>query len=284
MAAQPFIHKPPGFGPDNLFVGATRSEQCGRTIEVFVAGLSRLTELRGHRVLDVGCGDGSFTKAVTAGFAEVHAIDIQTDYLDRFRTAVADAKRFHIQCMSASAMAYPSDHFDVLISLESLEHIPDLAGAVGEFWRVLRPGGDCVITCPNRLFPFENHGIRWRGREIARRIPLLPYLPPLHDRLALARVFTVRSLDRLFRPLGFHRQATGYLWPTFEHGGNRWQPLLRPLFGLMRRLERSPLRMFGSSIAVCYRKPADGGSGRRGDQPPRISPTGDGSADASASR
>jgi SAM-dependent methyltransferase len=246
---------PHGPGPRDLFVGASRSEQCRRTIGVFVAGLRRVADLRGDRVLDVGCGDGSFTLALTEAFSEVHAIDVQEHYLDQFRRKVGDCPRFRIECMSASAMTYPPEHFDTLISIESIEHIPDLLPAVSEFWRVLRPGGACILTCPNRWFPFENHGMRWRGRDIEGRIPFLTYLPPLHNRLALARVFTIGSLDRLFRPLGFVRTATGYLWPTFEHGGNRWQPLLRPLFGLMRRLERSPLRGFGSSIVACYHKP-----------------------------
>jgi hypothetical protein len=85
---------------------------------------------------------------------------------------------------------------------------------------------------------------------------MLPYLPPLHDRLSLARVFTVRRLDSLFIPLGFATGGLDYLWPTFEHGGNALQPLLKPLFGLMRCLEKSPVRMFGTSIVRRYLKPA----------------------------
>ena len=45
--------------------------------------------------------------------------------------------------------------------------------------------------------------MRIGGRDYPGRVPLLTYIPPLHDRWSLARVFTVRSLDRLFAPLGF---------------------------------------------------------------------------------
>jgi SAM-dependent methyltransferase len=172
----------------------------------------------------------------------------------RFRERVAGDPRFDIRVMSASEMDFPDGYFDTVISVEAIEHIPDLPRALDEFARVLRPGGECVITCPNRLFPFENHGLKIGTREYPGRIPLLTYLPPLHDRWSMARVFTVRTLDKLFESRGLSRHQLDYAWPTFEHGGNRFQPMLRPLFGLMRRLERSPLRFFGTSIVARYEK------------------------------
>ena len=154
--------------------------------------------------------------------------------------------------MSASAMTFPDAHFDTIVSIETLEHIPDLAGAAKEMHRVLRPGGELLITVPNRWFPFENHGMRIGSWERHGRIPLLTYLPFLHRRWSLARVFKASDLDALFVPHGMERTATAYAWPTFEHGGNRLQPLLKPLFGAMRALEESPLRMFGTSVIVRY--------------------------------
>jgi SAM-dependent methyltransferase len=247
---------PPGPGPSDLWLGAPRGSECPRTITVFATKLRGISPLRGHRLLDVGCGGGTITRAISAGFDEVFGIDVQEPWLERFRQDVTGDPRFRIYAMSASAMDFPEAHFDTLVSIETIEHIPDLLGAVREFHRVLRPGGECLITCPNRLFPFENHGVRIGNREFMGRIPLLPYVPPLHDRWSVARVFSVRGLDRLFLPAGFRRTALDYAWPTFEHGGNPFQPLLRPLFGLMRRLEGSSLRMFGTSIVVRYEKAA----------------------------
>jgi hypothetical protein len=88
------------------------------------------------------------------------------------------------------------------------------------------------------------------------RVPLLTYFPWLHSRLALARVFTVRDLDSLFGVGGLRRCSIDYAWPSFEHRGNPLQRFFRPTFGLMRKLERSPLRMFGTSVIVKYVKPA----------------------------
>ncbi len=241
--------------PNELYVGAPRPKDgCRRTIEVITAKLRELATLAGERMLDVGCGDGSFTAVFGPGFREAHGIDVQDAYLETFRAAVAGDARYTITHMSASAMTYPDAHFDSIVTIETLEHVPDLASAAGEISRVLRPGGELVITVPNRWFPFENHGIRIGAWERHGRIPLLTYLPWLHRRLSIARVFKAGDLDSLFRPHGLRRTGLAYAWPTFEHGGNRLQPLLKPLFGLMRTMERSPLRMFGSSVVVRYVK------------------------------
>jgi SAM-dependent methyltransferase len=235
------------------FIGAPRDASCGRTVEVIVGKLRRLGSFRSQgRLLDVGCGDGTFTRILGEGFREVYGIDVQEPYLARFRDAVGTDPRYRILNLSASAMTFPDAFFDAIVTIETLEHIADLEAAAAEMRRVLSPAGELLITVPNRWFPFETHGVRLGKWEKGGRIPLLTYWPWLHRRTALARVFTVADLDRLFAARGLRRTGVDYAWPTFEHGGNPFQRFLRPLFGLMRRMENSPLRLFGSSVIVRY--------------------------------
>lgn len=239
----------------NLYIGAPRGAALTKTIEVVTGKLRRLGQLSGERLLDVGCGDGTFTRVLGTKFREVYGIDVQDAYLEQFRTAVAGDKRFAIVNMSASEMRFPDRYFDSIITIETLEHVPDLARAAAEICRVLRPGGELLITVPNRWFPFENHGAKIADWHWNGRVPLLTYWPWLHRRTSVARVFRVRDLDSLFTKRGLQRTALDYAWPTFEHGGNRFQPLLKPFFGLMRKGEESRLRMFGSSVITRYVKP-----------------------------
>ncbi|HYG23650.1 MAG TPA: class I SAM-dependent methyltransferase [Verrucomicrobiae bacterium] len=242
----------------SLYVGAPRSSGYRRTVEVVTGKLKTHGKFTGKRMLDIGCGEGSFTVVLGQNFEEVHGIDVQDAFLNSFRQKVSADKRFFVQCMSASEMTFPDAHFDTIVSIETLEHVPDLKGAARQISRVLKPGGELLITVPNRWFPFENHGIRVGSWEKHGRIPLLTYFPWLHRRYAIARVFTVTDLDSLFVSSGLRRTATDYTWPTFEHGGNRFQRFLKPLFGVMRTMEHSPLRMFGSSVIVKYaREEAD---------------------------
>jgi len=237
-----------------LYVGSPRGTKLHKTQDVITRKLRRLGSFSGQRMLDVGCGDGSFTSILGRDFREVCGIDVQEEYLRQFQDSVADDTRFQVANMSASAMTFPDAHFDTIVSIETLEHIPDLAAAVKEMHRVLRPGGELIITVPNRWFPFENHGMRIGSWERHGRIPLLTYVPFLHRRWSLARVFTASDLDSLFVSQGLTRVGIDYAWPTFEHGGNRLQPVLKPLFGMMRALEESPFRMFGTSVIVHFVK------------------------------
>lgn len=232
------------------------AEDAWEVVEVLSGKLARQIDFRGERYLDVGCGNGSFTLGLGAGFAEIYGIDVEDDRLAEFHRKIDDRgiANVTVQGMSAETMDFPDSHFDVITAIEVIEHIPDLEAALDEIHRVLKPGGIFGITCPNRLFPFETHGIWWRGKEKGGRFPLLPYIPPLHNRLALARVFTARDLQRLLLPRGFERLDLDYAYPTFERG-NRLGRLARPLKGLMRTLEDSPLRRFGVSIVTSYQKP-----------------------------
>jgi len=216
--------------------------------------LKALSKLAGNRLLDVGCGDGSITMALSNNFLEVFAIDVQAEYLSVFRRKLSYDSKFRVELMSAEKMTFPDEYFDTIVCIETIEHIANIDLAASEMGRVLKTGGELLITCPNRFFPFENHGMRLLGREIHTRIPLLPYIPPLHRKFALARVFSVRALKNIFSPVGLHLTNVDYAWPTFEHGGNPLQPCFKPLFGLMRKLENSPIRMFGSSIVARFVK------------------------------
>jgi SAM-dependent methyltransferase len=233
---------------------ARRAKGEPKTISVFLNGIERIApNMSGDRFLDVGCGEGTFTSRLAINFAEVHGVDVQLKYAEEFATTGIGT--FHHA--SASELPFPSEYFDTVLSIETLEHVDDLPRTCSEISRVLKQSAMIVLTVPNRWYPMEGHGGRIFGQEFTR-LPLITWIPPLHRRVANARVFTVRDLDRLFVPLGFRRTGLSYLWPTFEHGASerylKLQRALRWLFPLMRLMERGPLRLLGSSILIKYER------------------------------
>ena len=231
------------------------AEDEWEVVDVLSGKLRRQIDFQGQRYLDIGCGNGAFTLRLGSGFDEVHGVDVEQERLADFERKIRQNRATNVTAhlMSAEALDFPDDYFDVVTAIETIEHIPDLDSALDEIFRVLKPGGLFGITAPNRLFPFETHGIWWKGEERGGRVPLLPYVPPLHDRLALARVFTNRSLKRLLEPRGFTRIGLDYAYPTLERGHRfgRWASSLK---GRMRKLEESKMRCFGVSIVTTYQK------------------------------
>ena len=129
--------------------------------------------------------------------------------------------------------------------------------------RACAPGGIVIISTPQVWFPFENHGITLGGCVIDKKIPLLPYVPPLHRRLSRARVCSSIALDRLFTSRGLKVLETAYATPQFERAAARrgtWESYLRFLRPVLDHCEHIPglRQVTGVSILKAYSKSAAG--------------------------
>jgi len=94
-----------------------------------------------HRVLEVGCGKGRFLKAVRARFpdAECTGVDISPSLLKELPAGI------HAMRGSLESIPCPDESFDVVFSVEAIEHSPNPRAAVAELVRVAKPGGWVVV-------------------------------------------------------------------------------------------------------------------------------------------
>lgn len=108
--------------------------------------------LEGARLLDVGCGGGLLAEALAVRGARVSAIDLAAGMIEVARLH-AHGSGLSIDYRVASAEALAADAmegFDVLTCMEMLEHVPDPAGMIATFSRLLRPGGHLFVSTINR--------------------------------------------------------------------------------------------------------------------------------------
>jgi SAM-dependent methyltransferase len=159
------------------------------------------------------------------------------------------AERIRPLCLDFNELPFPPESFDLVLSHEVLEHVQNDFTAAAEIVRVLRPGGRLVLFAPNRGYPFETHGIYWRGRYRFGNIPLVNYLPRrLRDQLAPhVQVYTRRDLEKRFAglPVRFIKRAV--IFGAYDNVIARFPAFGRLLRGLLQFLERTPLRWFGLS-------------------------------------
>lgn len=114
--------------------------------------LKRRTELRGRRVLDVGCGGGILTEALAAAGAEVTGIDAAEGAL-RVARLHREESGVEVTYEQATAERFADLHpgeFDVVTCLEMLEHVPSPRSVVSACGRLVRPGGDVFFSTINR--------------------------------------------------------------------------------------------------------------------------------------
>ncbi len=136
-----------------------------------------------------------------------------------------------------------------MLSNEVIEHVQDDRAAVNEIVRILRPGGRLALFCPNRGYPFETHGIYWRGRYHFGNIPLVNYLPRgWRNRLAPhVRVYSGGDLERLFAGLPVRSVQRSVIFGAYDNIIARWPAPGRLLRKILQALENTPLAVVGLS-------------------------------------
>ena len=107
------------------------------------------TRVRGGEVLDAGCGEGYGADLLArAGATRVVAVDNDPSVIAHIDERYPDVEPLRADL---AALPLPDAAFDVVVSLQVIEHLPDVPRYLSELRRVLRPGGELVLTTPNRL-------------------------------------------------------------------------------------------------------------------------------------
>ncbi|MDB5902752.1 MAG: ubiquinone biosynthesis O-methyltransferase [Betaproteobacteria bacterium] len=111
-----------------------------------IAGLS------GKTVLDVGCGGGILSEAMTARGARVTGIDLADKPLKVARLHLLESGlEVEYVKIAAEALAATSDtRYDVVTCMEMLEHVPDPAATVRACSELVKPGGFVFFATLNR--------------------------------------------------------------------------------------------------------------------------------------
>lgn len=102
--------------------------------------------VRGKRVLDIACGEGYGAAGLsTAGARSVVGVDLSEDACAHAR------KKYGIDARPGDAENIPLENasVDVVVSFETIEHVPNPRRFLDECLRVLAPGGIAIISTPN---------------------------------------------------------------------------------------------------------------------------------------
>lgn len=182
-----------------------------------VARRFRLTtarvSLNNKIVLDFGCGNGAQTCAFANSGCKIIAVDVAPAGLLTLKNYLRAQKLDGIMPVQYNGSHLPigTETVDLVVSYDVLEHVTDEAVALREIHRVLKPGGEMVLSVPNKGWMFETHGaylpmLPWN------RVPFFSWLPhPIHRRFAKARIYRKRDIIHLLRAHSFEVLSAQYL-------------------------------------------------------------------------
>ncbi len=105
----------------------------------------------GARLLDVGCGTGTFLEALGTSF-EATGVDVSDAMLERAR-----ARGLTVERSSAAELPFEDATFDLVTTFAVLHHLIDrdvVRSSIREMCRVVRPGGAVLVSDHNPLNPY----------------------------------------------------------------------------------------------------------------------------------
>jgi arsenite methyltransferase len=153
----------------------------------------------GDRVLDAGVGPGLLAAEMAPEVGpsgRICGIDISESMLAiaGTRTDVPDGPGIELELASVARIPHPAESFDVVVSTQVFEYVDDVAGALDEIRRVLRPAGRVV------LLDTDWGSTVWRSSDDARMAKVLtafeehladPHLPRTIADVLVKSGFTV---------------------------------------------------------------------------------------------
>jgi SAM-dependent methyltransferase len=129
-------------------------------------------------VVDVGCGNGHYLRRIAgAGRARLNVgLDLSVGMLTGTLARWPDGTPVP-PTMSADAQHLPlgDSVADVVLAMHMLYHVPDIASAIGELRRVVRPGGTLLAAANGRGGLAELYKLRWDAIAAVAGRPVEPW-------------------------------------------------------------------------------------------------------------
>ncbi len=215
--------------------------------------IEKEVDLKGKKVLDVGCGTGSYGLGFLKRGADYFGIDIDAEKIKKARKNI-NSGIFKVS--SSENIPFPDESFDLIFLNEVLEHVENDEETIIECLRVLKNKGRIVVFAPNRFFPFETHGVYLGRKYVFGNIPLINYLP-LRVRNFFCphvRIYTPSRLKEIFPEKEVSFLRTDFVFPAFDRI-ERKVPFLGRFFKKITPVfEKSFLKFFGISIFLIVQK------------------------------
>jgi 2-polyprenyl-3-methyl-5-hydroxy-6-metoxy-1,4-benzoquinol methylase len=110
--------------------------------QAVLARVRQLAPPAGARVLDVPCGTGALVSALDSAGFDAYGTDV-------VQVAAARLGQKFRRADLGGGIPAADAHYDLVVSVEGIEHMENPYGFVRELHRVLKPGGTCIVTTPN---------------------------------------------------------------------------------------------------------------------------------------
>lgn len=135
----------------------------------------------GINVLEAGCGTGRILIPLAKRGINSYGVDPSQNMLNILKNKKKDLK-INIKRGDIEKIPYPDNTFDVVFTMHVLMHMVRYEKAIGEMYRVLKPGGKMIVDFPNKYSPYTILSIILNPNKVRTHLFSKKYLKKLFNR------------------------------------------------------------------------------------------------------
>ena len=207
-------------------------------------------------VVNLGCGVGPQAVTYKGNFARMVGVDLNAERLEASKVLLAehDVKGYETLCAPVERTGLPDASFDKALAIDIIEHLPNPLGLLQEAYRLLKSGGELLISVP-AMHDHYVHAAKALATLMGRKTKETP-----HGHLdAHNSEYSVNGWMRLMSqtPFVVVRTRASTLWPPMHlYGVPRFWFTNPIIHALDTRLCTLPvLKRLGQAYLVVLRKP-----------------------------
>lgn len=147
-----------------FFKGYTTLRESGRTYNDFIeqpAIKSIIPNLEGKSVLDLGCGDGHFSKyCIENGAENVIGVDISNNMIERAKKINRD-DNIEFKCLPMEDLELTNQKFDLIISSLSIHYVKNYSTLIQKINGLLKNNGEFIFSTEHPIATARKGSNHW---------------------------------------------------------------------------------------------------------------------------
>lgn len=203
-------------------------------------------------LVEIGCGNGNTILQISGRFRHSYGLEYAPVHESEYNELKSDLQIKNSEFRVWDIMSQGFEpQCNRLLSFEVIEHLPDESG-VKNYANSVISGSLAAISVPNKWWIFETHGaslplLPWN------RVPFFSWLPTfIHEKFALARIYTKPRIKKLMEEAGFEVLEMHYVMAPMDV--IKWRPLQQFLRKYIFNSDTTKIPFKAVSIMVFCKK------------------------------
>lgn len=198
---------------------------------------------KGKKILEIGCGMGTDSRHISRRGSDITSLDLS---FDNVHFSLKGMKVLGLRGNGVNADAenlpFKDNSFDVGYSFGVLHHTPNTEKAIREIYRVLKPGGQCVIMLYHKGYAYYALLFLYGWRRLFLK-EVKEQMMSKYDHTPLSKLYSKKDAGKMF---SFFKNIN---FEVAAYGGAKAHPVLKHIWFILNK-SKFLMEHFGSFLII----------------------------------